>query len=74
MKEKDFPTYWAELEKLKVLPEMAIKLLPSSLSLEMKQRLMSLKLEETVEVLEWAIEQVNRGSVESIDNLLRKRL
>lgn len=74
MKEKEFSEYWAEVAKLKVLPEMAIKQLPASLSAEVKQRLMSLKPEETVKMLNTAINLVNRGSVESIDSLVRKRL
>lgn len=74
MKEKEFSKYWAEVEKKHALPEMAIKQLPSSLSLETKKRLMMLRPEETVEILEAAIDQVNRGSAESIDSLVRKRL
>lgn len=74
MNEKEFSEYWAEVAKLKDLPEMAIRQLPSSLSPEVKQRLMSLKPKETAGLLNTAIDEVNRGSVESIDNLVRKRL
>ena len=72
MKEKKLPEYWTEVAKLKDLPEMAIRQLPSSLSPEVKQRLISLKQEETVSLLNTAIDEVNRGSVESIDSLVRK--
>ena len=74
MKEKKFSEYWADVAKLKDLPEMAIRQPPSSLSPEVKQRLISLKQEETVSLLNTAIDEVNRGSVESIDSLVRKRL
>ena len=41
--------YWVEVEKLRVLPQMAIKQLPSSLSMETKKRLLKLKPDVTVE-------------------------
>jgi len=69
-----FENYWAEVEKLNALPNMAIKQLPSSLSAEAKTRLMKLKTEETVKILEAATEQVNRGSVESVDSLVKRQL
>lgn len=72
MKEKEFSEYWAEVAKLKVLPNTAIKQLPSSLSLETKRKLMKLKPEETVDILVAVIDQVNQGSVESIDSLVNR--
>ena len=69
-----FEEYWVEVEKLKALPQMAIQMLPSSLSTTTKKRLMRKRPEETAEMLNTAIEEVNRGSVESIDRLVRKRL
>lgn len=67
-----FDKYWVEVEKLRVLPQMAIKQLPSSLSMETKKRLLKLKPDVTVELLNTVIEQVNSGSVESIDSLVKK--
>ena len=69
-----FEEYWTEVEKLRILPGMAIQQLPSSLSPETKKRLMRKRPEETVELIKAAIEEVNRGSVESIDSLVRRRL
>lgn len=69
-----FEEYWAEVEKFKLLPGMAIRQLPSSLSPQIKKRLMKKQPEETVEILRAAIDEVNRGSVESIDGLVRKKL
>lgn len=69
-----FEEYWSEVEKLKVLPQMAIVQLPASLSDYTKKRLMKLKPEETAKLINTAIEEVNRGSIESIDSLVKKRL
>ena len=69
-----FEGYWVEIEKLKVLPQKAIQQLPSSLSLETKKRLMMLRPEDTAEKLKAVIDEVNRGSIESIDRLIKKRL
>lgn len=69
-----FDEYWAEVEKMGVLPQMAIKQLPCSLSAETKRKLMKLRPEETMKLLNAAIEQVNRGSVESIDSLVRESI
>ena len=69
-----FEDYWEEIGKLKVLPGMAIKQIPSSLSPETKQRMMKKEPVETVEILKTAIDEINHGSVESIDSLVRKKL
>lgn len=69
-----FEEYWGEVEKLKVLPNTAIRQLPSSLSAETKRRLMRKRPEETAEMLRAAIEEINKGSVESIDSLVRSKL
>ena len=69
-----FEEYWSEVEKLKALPNTAIKQLPSSLYESTKIRLMKKRPEETVEILRVAIEEVNRGPVESIDSLVKNKL
>ena len=69
-----FEDYWLEVEKLKMLPGMAIQQLPSSLSATTKQKLIKNRPEETARLINTAIEEVNRGSVESIDSLVKKRL
>ena len=74
MNEKEFSEYWAKVEKIHALPEMAIKQLPASLSTDTKKKLMKMRPEETVKLLNAAIDQVNRGSVESVDSLVRKQL
>lgn len=69
-----FEEYWSEVAKLKLLPQMAIQQLPSSLLEETKKRLMRKRPEETAELLNAAIDEINRGSIESIDSLVRKKL
>ena len=67
-----FEEYWSEVEKLKVLPHMAIVQLPASLSIDTKQRLMRRSPEEKAEILRAVIDEIDHGSVESIDSLVRK--
>lgn len=69
-----FEEYWLEVAKLRTLPGMAIQQLPSSLSAETKRRLLKKRPEETAELLNTAIDEIDHGSVESIDSLVRKRL
>lgn len=69
-----FEEYWTEVEKLKVLPATAIQQLPSSLSENTKKKLMKRLPDETVRLITTAIEEINRGSIESIDSLVRRRL
>lgn len=69
-----FEEYWGEVEKLKVLPTMAVQQLPSSLSENTKKKLMKRLPDETAKLINTAIEEINRGSIESIDCLIKKRL
>ena len=56
------------------LPEMARLLLPSTLSDETKKAVMKLKPEELGAILKAAIDKINRGSVESVDALVRENI
>ena len=56
------------------LPNMARILLPSTLSGETKKAVMKLKPEELGLILKNAIDQIDSGSVESVDALVRKAL
>ena len=69
-----FEEYWREVDMTHLLPAMAIDQIPSSLSNSTKKRLMKRNPEETATMLREAIEKINRGSVESIDSLVRKKL
>lgn len=72
--EMTFEDYWAEVEKQKVLPNTAIQQRPSSLSDGTKKKLMRMLPNETIEILSTVIDEINRGAVESIDKLVRRRL
>lgn len=69
-----FDEYWVEVEKLKALPSTAIKQLPASLSAETKKRLMKRRPDEAVELLIASISEIDHGSVESVDSLVKRRL
>lgn len=56
------------------LPEMALQLLPLSLSEKSQQKLCELEVEEAGIILKQVIEQVNSGSVETIDILTKRAL
>lgn len=56
------------------LPEMARLLLPSTLSEEIKNAVMNSSPEDLGAILKAAIDEINRGSVESVDALVRKAL
>lgn len=56
------------------LPEVARLLLPSTLSAETKKLVLKLSPEELGRVLASAIDKINRGSVETVDALVKKSL
>ena len=60
--------------KFASLPEMARIQLPNALSEKTKKMVLKLTSEEFGQILSSAINTVNRGSVESIDTLVRKSL
>ena len=69
-----FDELWAEIGKLHRLPETAIEQVPKILSNETKKRLCRKSLEEVVRILKEAIDEINRGSVETVDALTQKKL
>ncbi len=56
------------------LPSMARILFPSTLSEKTKKAMMKLEPEVLEIILKNAIDQINNGSVESVDSLVRKAL
>ena len=69
-----FDELWVEIEKLHILPDAAIAQVPHVLSNETKKRLSKKTQEEAIRILNDAIEQINRGSIETMDALTRKKL
>ena len=56
------------------LPEMARILLPSTMSEKTKKLVLKLEPEEFGAILKAAIDQIDHGSVESVDVLVKKSL
>lgn len=56
------------------LPEMARIQLPSALSVDTKEMLLKLSAEEAGVVLSSAIDEINHGSVEPVDVLVRNEI
>ena len=56
------------------IPEMSRILLPSTLSEETKKLVLKLEPEAFGAILKAAIDQINQGSVETVDVLVRKAL
>lgn len=69
-----FEEYWRQIGELKVLPGEALRWIPDSLSPITKKRLCRKKPEETAEIVLWAINQIDHGSVETVDALVNQRM
>ena len=69
-----FDELWVEVEKLHILPEAAIEQVPQILSNVTKKRLSRKTPEEVSRILKEAIDEINRGSVETVDALTQKNL
>ena len=70
----DFNDMLKKLAEQKVLPEMAILQLDEALSKEVKAALLHKSPQEVAEILNYAIRKINNGSIERIDQLVRKQL
>lgn len=66
-----FDDLWGDV---KGLPEMAITQVPAALSESTKKKLCKLSPEEVTRIVFFAIEQINHGSIESLDTLIKKRI
>lgn len=69
-----FEEMWKDVKTLGVLPEAALLDLPSSLAEETKRKLCTRKTDEVVEILMDAISEINKGSLETLNSLVKKRL
>lgn len=61
-------------KQVKGLPDTAMIQVPAVLSSATKKKLMQKKPEEVGRIISAAIDEINRGSVETVDALVRKRL
>lgn len=69
-----FERLWDEIREHEALPDRAILNMAQALSRETKGRLSTLEYEKAVSILNGAIDEANRGSVEAVEQLVRKRL
>lgn len=70
----NFDELWNEIEKLHMLPDAAIRQVPLILSNKTKKRLSRKPPEEACRILKEAIDQINRGSVETVNALIQEKL
>ena len=61
-------------EQVRGLPEMAKVQVPSSLSINTKKRLCKFNPEEISKIVQAAIDEINHGSIESLDKLIQQHL
>lgn len=66
-----FEEIWKEV---KGLPEAAMIHVPGTLSVSTKKRLARLNPENVSKIVNAAIDEVNHGSIISLDELIRRRL
>ena len=69
-----FDELWAEIEKLKILPSEAIAQIPHILSKDTKRRMAERTPLEMAQMLDSVIDEINHGSIEGVDDLMKKRL
>ena len=69
-----FEELWREVEKLKMLPDTAIAQIPDALTVSTKEKLLERMPKDVAEIVTAAIDEVNRGSVDLLDDLIKKRL
>lgn len=69
-----FENIWKVVDKLHLLPDTAIREIPSILKDDTKKVLSTKTVHEVFGIIESAIDEVNKGSVKSIDELVRLQL
>lgn len=66
-----FDELWAQVAGL---PDMAKIQVPNTLSAATKKKLCKYSPGEISSIVQWAIDEINHGSVEPLDELIKKRL
>lgn len=72
--EMSFEELWEKISEMRALPDTAIQQVPHVLSDAMKKKLSRKTAEEAIKILREAIEEIDHGSVQTVDALVRKRL
>ena len=68
-----FEELWRIVGELNTLPEQAILPVSHSLSDGTKNRLCRRRPERVAEIVLWAIRQIDKGSVETVDALVNRK-
>ena len=69
-----FEVIWSQVASLHCLPIQAIDHVPNALSNVTKKALMQKSPEEIVTIISGIIDEINAGSVKTIDELVEQRL
>ena len=70
----DFSSLWNKVEELNALPTIAILDIPTVISEETKTLLANHAPEDVARILKEAIDEINGGSVRSLNELIKNRL
>lgn len=65
---------WKAVERLHILPETAIEQIPDLLTDPIKERLSQLSPTDAGSVVADAVDEINCGSIATLDTLIKKRL
>ena len=69
-----FEELWKQVDELHILPDTAIAQIPGILSSATKKKLSQMTVEDAGETVSAAINEINHGSIEPLDELIQKRL
>ena len=70
----EFKILMDEIGKLNILSASAVDLLPEDLSARTKKKLLKHSPEEAAQILAEAIEEIEHGSIESMDTLVYRKI
>ena len=70
----EFDDLWKQVGELHILPNTAIEQVPMFLSDKTKRQLMKKTAREVVEIVDAAVDKINHGSIEVLDELIWKEL
>lgn len=65
-----FEEVWSQVRGL---PEQAVRQVPETISSDTKRRLSKLAPDKVSVIIKGAIDEINHGSVERLDNLIRNK-
>ena len=70
----NFEEYWLQVKNEGILPNEAIKHLPGAFSDSTKRKMMRKTPQEAARKIQESIDEINRGSVDTVETLLKKKL